>query len=135
MELFTQRGELPLLQELAEHALTREFGHLLLQHPDEPRTRLLVRMFREVCERQATLMAEWPRVVDAKTKKRMKKILDEIQQGEFAKEFILENRSGNVGFNAKRRNAAEHPMEEVGARLRGLMPWLAEKRLVDRTKN
>ena len=76
-----------------------------------------------------------PRVVDADTKARMKTILGEIQQGEFAKEFILENNSGNVGFNAKRRKAAEHPMEEVGARLRGLMPWLAEKRLVDRTKN
>lgn len=62
LELFTQRGELPLLQELAEHALTREFGHLLLQHPDEPRTLAYARMFKEVCERQALLMAEWLRV-------------------------------------------------------------------------
>ena len=49
-------------QELAEHALTREFSHLLLQHPDEPRSRSYVRMFKEVCERQALLMAEWLRV-------------------------------------------------------------------------
>ena len=49
-------------QELAEHALTREFGHLLLQHPDEPRTLAYARMFKEVCERQALLMAEWLRV-------------------------------------------------------------------------
>ena len=60
---------------------------------------------------------------------------NEIQEGQFAKEFILENESGGVSFNAMRRRAAEHPMEEVGARLRGLMPWLQEKRLVDRAKN
>ena len=65
----------------------------------------------------------------------MKKILSEIQEGQFAKEFILEARSGNVSFDAQRRRAAEHPMEEVGARLRGLMPWLKENRLVDRSKN
>jgi ketol-acid reductoisomerase len=76
-----------------------------------------------------------PRVVDAATKQRMKEILGEIQRGEFAKEFILENRSGNVAFNAQRRRAAQHPMEEVGARLRSLMPWLKDNRLVDRSKN
>jgi ketol-acid reductoisomerase len=76
-----------------------------------------------------------PRVVDADTKARMKQILTEIQSGEFAKNFILENKSGGVSFNAMRRQAAEHPMEEVGARLRGLMPWLKERQLVDRSKN
>jgi ketol-acid reductoisomerase len=76
-----------------------------------------------------------PRVVDADAKARMKDILSEIQSGQFAKNFILENRAGNVSFEAMRRRAAEHPMEEVGARLRGLMPWLAEKQLVDRSKN
>jgi ketol-acid reductoisomerase len=76
-----------------------------------------------------------PRVVDEGAKTRMKEILREIQDGEFAREFILENRAGGVSFNARRRRAAEHPMEEVGARLRGLMPWLAENRLVDRSKN
>jgi len=65
----------------------------------------------------------------------MKEILGEIQEGEFAREFILENQSGSVAFNAMRRRAAEHPMEEVGARLRELMPWLKEKRLVDRSRN
>jgi ketol-acid reductoisomerase len=74
-------------------------------------------------------------VVDAGVKARMKEILAEIQRGEFAKEFILENRSGNVSFNAQRRQAAQHPMEEVGARLRSLMPWLKDNRLVDRSKN
>jgi ketol-acid reductoisomerase len=76
-----------------------------------------------------------PRVVDADTKARMKEILGEIQSGSFAKEFILEKQAGNVAFEALRKQGAEHPMEEVGARLRGLMPWLKEKRLVDRSKN
>jgi ketol-acid reductoisomerase len=76
-----------------------------------------------------------PRVIDAGTKARMKEILRDIQEGEFAKRFILENKSGSVSFNAMRRRAAEHPMEEVGARLRSLMPWLKERQLVDRSKN
>jgi ketol-acid reductoisomerase len=76
-----------------------------------------------------------PRVVDAAVKERMKTILKEIQEGTFAREFILEKRAGNVSFNAMRRRAAEHPMEEVGGRLRALMPWLKENRLVDRSKN
>ena len=74
-------------------------------------------------------------MIDAGVKQRMKEILGEIQRGEFAKEFILENRAGGVSFNARRRQAAEHPMEEVGAKLRALMPWLKENRLVDRSKN
>ena len=76
-----------------------------------------------------------PRVIDADTKARMKDILKEIQNGDFAKRFILEDKSGGIAFKAMRRNAAEHQMEEVGARLRGLMPWLNERQLVDRTKN
>ena len=76
-----------------------------------------------------------PRVVDADTKARMKEILGEIQRGEFAKEFILENKSGSVAFNARRKLGEEHPMEQVGARLRNLMPWLKKDRLVDRSKN
>lgn len=76
-----------------------------------------------------------PRIIDADTKERMKVILREIQDGVFARNFILENRSGGIAFKAMRRRAAEHPMEEVGARLRGLMPWLKEGQLVDRAKN
>lgn len=76
-----------------------------------------------------------PRVIDADTKARMKQILEEIQSGQFARNFILENKAGGVSFEAMRRQAAEHPMEEVGARLRGLMPWLKEKQLVDRSRN
>jgi ketol-acid reductoisomerase len=76
-----------------------------------------------------------PRIVDADTKARMRQILDEIQTGQFARNFILENKAGGVSFEAMRRRAAEHPMEEVGARLRALMPWLKEKQLVDRSRN
>jgi ketol-acid reductoisomerase len=76
-----------------------------------------------------------PRVIDESVRARMREILREIQTGQFAREFILENQAGGVSFNALRRRAAEHPMEAVGARLRGLMPWLRENRLVDRSKN
>jgi len=76
-----------------------------------------------------------PRIVDDSTRQRMREILSDIQSGAFAREFILENHAGQPSFKALRRQAAEHPMEEVGARLRGLMPWLKEKRLVDRSKN
>jgi ketol-acid reductoisomerase len=76
-----------------------------------------------------------PRVIDEGVRARMREILAEIQAGRFAREFILENQAGGVSFQALRRRGAEHPLEQVGARLRGLMPWLAENRLVDRTKN
>ncbi len=76
-----------------------------------------------------------PRVIDAGVKERMKEILGEIQKGIFAKEFILENRSGNVQFRALRKQGEAHPMEKIGAKLRNLMPWLKEQRLVDRSKN
>ncbi|MDE0406459.1 MAG: ketol-acid reductoisomerase [Alphaproteobacteria bacterium] len=76
-----------------------------------------------------------PRVVDAGVKERMKTILAEIQSGAFAREWVLENAAGQASFKAMRRRAAEHPVEEVGARLRGMMPWIAENALVDRSKN
>ncbi|HUU32759.1 MAG TPA: ketol-acid reductoisomerase [Vicinamibacterales bacterium] len=76
-----------------------------------------------------------PRIIDEGVRQRMREVLREIQQGSFAKEFILEKRAGNPAFQALRREGEEHPMEAVGARLRGLMPWLQEKRLVDRSKN
>jgi len=76
-----------------------------------------------------------PRLIDESVRQRMREVLREIQAGQFAREFILENQAGKASFNALRRRAAEHPMEAVGARLRGLMPWLREKRLVDRSKN
>ena len=76
-----------------------------------------------------------PRVIDADTKARMKEILGEIQRGEFAREFVLENKAGQPSFKAKRRIGAEHELEVVGERLRGMMPWIAENALIDKDKN
>ena len=76
-----------------------------------------------------------PRIVDESVRERMREILREIQSGNFAREFILENQAGGLQFQALRKQGEGHPMEEVGARLRELMPWLSENRLVDRSKN
>ncbi|MGH1396724.1 MAG: ketol-acid reductoisomerase [Trichormus sp.] len=65
-----------------------------------------------------------PRVVNAQTKAEMKKILSEIQSGQFAREFVLENQAGKPGFTAMRRQEAEHPIEEVGKDLRAMFSWL-----------
>ena len=76
-----------------------------------------------------------PRVVGEAVRAEMKRILDDIQSGRFAREWVLENAAGQPSFKALRRRAAAHPIEEVGAKLRAMMPWIAENRLVDRTKN
>lgn len=68
-----------------------------------------------------------PRVVNAETRKEMKKILSEIQRGEFAREFILENRVGRPMFNALVKKDAEHLIEKVGENLRAMMPWVGKK--------
>jgi len=65
-----------------------------------------------------------PRVVNEQTKAEMKKILSEIQSGQFAREFVLENQAGKPGFTAMRRQEAEHPIEEVGKDLRAMFSWL-----------
>ena len=76
-----------------------------------------------------------PRIVGEETKAEMKKILGEIQEGKFARDWMLENEVGQTSFKAIRRRAAEHPIEEVGERLRGMMPWIAKNRMVDKSKN
>jgi ketol-acid reductoisomerase len=76
-----------------------------------------------------------PRIVDERTKQEMKRILTEIQTGQFAKEFILENRAGAPTMKAMRRIAAEHNLEQVGAKLRDMMPWIKQNRLVDKSRN
>jgi ketol-acid reductoisomerase len=76
-----------------------------------------------------------PRVVNADAKAEMKKILTEIQTGEFAREFILENQAGAPKLKASRRIAREHPIEVVGARLRDMMPWIKAHKIVDKSKN
>jgi ketol-acid reductoisomerase len=76
-----------------------------------------------------------PRVVTAETKAEMKRILTEIQNGEFAREFILENRAGAPTLKAKRRLGREHQIEQVGERLRGMMSWISENKIVDKKVN
>lgn len=68
-----------------------------------------------------------PRVVTEETKKEMRRILDEIQSGVFAREYLLENKAGKPVFNSYRRAMAEHPIEKVGEALRAMMPWLKKK--------
>ncbi|MBF0343706.1 MAG: ketol-acid reductoisomerase [Nitrospirae bacterium] len=75
-----------------------------------------------------------PRIVTGKTKKEMKQILDEIQSGQFAKEWILECRANKPVFNALTKKGQQHQIETVGAQLRSMMPWLKKDRLVDKSK-
>ena len=76
-----------------------------------------------------------PRIITEETKKEMAKILAEIQNGEFAREFILENQAGAATMKAKRRLGREHPIEQFGARLRAMMPWIEAKKIVDKKIN
>lgn len=80
-------------------------------------------------------MTRGPRIVTDETKAEMKKILGEIQSGQFAKEWILENKASRPVFNALAKKGEGHPIEEVGGRLRSMMPWLKKDLLVDRDKN
>jgi ketol-acid reductoisomerase len=68
------------------------------------------------------------RIVTDETRREMKRILEEIQNGSFARDWILENKANRPVFNALRRREAEHPIEEVGERLRAMMSWLQEKK-------
>lgn len=76
-----------------------------------------------------------PRVVTEQTKAEMKRILGEIQTGRFAREFVLENQAGAPTLKAMRRLSQAHSIEQVGEQLRGMMPWIAANRLVDKSKN
>ncbi|KPK72735.1 MAG: ketol-acid reductoisomerase [Acidithiobacillales bacterium SM23_46] len=76
-----------------------------------------------------------PRIINEQTKAEMKKILKEIQSGEFAKEWMAENETGGKRFPEMRAKAAKHPIEEVGSRLREMMPWIAANKIVDKSKN
>ena len=80
-------------------------------------------------------MTRGKRVVGPEARQAMKAILSDIQSGKFADEWITEHRCGSPHFRELRKEAAKHPVEEVGTRLRALMPWLASNRLVDRSRN
>ncbi|BAT18746.1 ketol-acid reductoisomerase [Asaia bogorensis] len=76
-----------------------------------------------------------PRIVTAETKAEMKRVLTDIQDGTFVRNFILENQSGGVGFKAIRARNDAHQIEKTGEKLRGMMPWIAKGKLVDKAKN
>ena len=76
-----------------------------------------------------------PRIITNETKQTMKKILREIQSGRFAREWVLENQANRPVYNALLKRGKEHPIEEVGEQLRGMMPWLHKDKLVDQKKN
>ncbi len=76
-----------------------------------------------------------PRIVTAETKAEMKRVLDDIQSGRFTREWMLENKVGQTSFKAMRQKCGDHPIEEVGERLRAMMPWISERALVDKEKN
>ena len=76
-----------------------------------------------------------PRIVTKETREEMKRVLDDIQSGRFARDWVTENVAGQPSFKAMRRRAAAHPIEEVGTKLRAMMPWIGANRLVDKAKN
>ena len=76
-----------------------------------------------------------PRIVTAETKAEMKRVLNDIQAGKFARDWMLENKVNQTSFKATRAKLAAHPIEEVGAKLRDMMPWIKKGALVDKSKN
>ncbi len=76
-----------------------------------------------------------PRIITPETKAEMKRVLNDIQSGTFTRNWMLENKVNQTSFKATRAKLAAHPIEEVGTKLRGMMPWISEKALVDKTRN
>jgi ketol-acid reductoisomerase len=76
-----------------------------------------------------------PRIITDEVKKEMKRVLDDIQSGRFARDWVLENAAGQASFKAMRKRGAEHDIEKVGEKLRAMMPWISKNKLVDKTKN
>src|SRR5215469_15427733 len=76
-----------------------------------------------------------PRVVNDATRAEMRRVLADIQSGKFARDWMLENRVNQASFKAMRRRLAEHPIEQVGEKLRAMMPWIGKNALVDRSRN
>ncbi len=76
-----------------------------------------------------------PRIINSETKAEMKRVLEDIQSGKFTRDWMLENKVSQTSFKATRARNAAHPIEEVGARLRGMMPWIGKNKLVDKDRN
>ena len=79
--------------------------------------------------------ATGPKIITEETKKAMRSALERIQSGEYARDFILENRAGAPTLLSRRRMTAEHPIEVVGEKLRAMMPWIKKNKLVDQSRN
>ena len=75
------------------------------------------------------------RIVDDKTKERMKEVLKDIQSGKFTKDWMKENENGQKNFLQMRKELSEHPIEQVGEKLRALMPWISKNKIIDKSKN
>jgi ketol-acid reductoisomerase len=76
-----------------------------------------------------------PRIITDETKKEMKRVLNDIQSGTFTRNWMLENKVNQTSFKATRAKLAQHPIEDVGEKLRGMMPWIKAKALVDKSRN
>ncbi|MBL4638890.1 MAG: ketol-acid reductoisomerase [Proteobacteria bacterium] len=76
-----------------------------------------------------------PKVINAESREAMRNALKEIQNGEYAKKFITEGATNYPSMTAYRRNNAAHPIEVVGAKLRGMMPWIQDNKIIDKEKN
>ena len=76
-----------------------------------------------------------PRIITDATRAEMRKVLEDIQSGRFARDWMLENKVNQASFKAQRRRLSEHPIEQVGERLRAMMPWIRQNALVDKAKN
>ncbi|MDA7560803.1 ketol-acid reductoisomerase [Alphaproteobacteria bacterium] len=76
-----------------------------------------------------------PRIITDETKAEMKRVLEDIQAGRFTRDWMVENKARQTSFKATRRRNSEHPIEQVGAELRAMMPWIGANRLVDKAKN
>ncbi|WP_428246022.1 ketol-acid reductoisomerase [Ferrovibrio sp.] len=76
-----------------------------------------------------------PRIITAETKAEMKRVLADIQEGRFARDWMLENKVHQTSFKATRAKMAAHPIEEVGTKLRAMMPWIAKNKLVDKNRS
>ena len=75
------------------------------------------------------------KIIDDKTKERMKEVLKDIQSGKFTKDWMKENEAGQKNFLQMRKDLADHPIEQVGEKLRALMPWIANNKIIDKNKN
>jgi len=75
------------------------------------------------------------KIIDSKTKERMKEVLKDIQSGKFTKQWMDENKNGQKNFLKMRKELADHPIEKVGKKLRDLMPWIGKNKLVNKEKN